>query len=456
MGRLWASSARIATIVLALLLRWPRLSYGIDPDESALVAAPDFWGIVFDQESSRNPPLHRLFDLWFTPVAAIEHGRWFSLLSSLLTTALAFELGLTLEGIAGGVAAALFIAVNPALVEHAALYRAYAPWLAVATWHVLAAVKLLSGNSRGTLWAVQFSISALLLPWLHYVSLPLLALEALGFALFKSHRRYLWLLVPALFAAVPLPRLMLSGNSGPVEDSSTFSWFLWTLGFRADRRITPLIVIAAVIGFRKLLPVERLLWLAGLASAALIAALDLVLLVRPPAVHWLMPTLGIALALLPFRKALHWSLRAVSAAAVIGLLVSGFAEARRGGGCTRQGPKAVARVLDLLARSRAERPIYVQQVWLGVLSLYLTGERFASVAHQDPAGDVLSVDGLPFVPLESRTRAPIEGLVLTFPCAGALPRPDGCSWLRETPDYGIMDCHAAHFPNRSPEGALVK
>lgn len=455
MGRLWASSARIATIVLALLLRWPRLSYGIDPDESALVAAPNFWGIVFDQESSRNPPLHRLFDLWFTPVAAIEHGRWFSLLASLLTTALAFELGLTLEGIAGGVAAALFIAVNPALVEHAALYRAYAPWLAVAMWHVLAAVKLLSGNARGRLWAVQFSISALLLPWLHYVSLPLLALEALGFALFKSHRRYLWLLLPALFAAVPLPRLILSGTSGPIEDSSTFSSFLWALGFRG-RKLTFVVVVAALTGFRRLQSIERLLWLAGFASAALIAGLDLVLLVRPPAVHWLMPTLGIALALLPLRNTLHWSLRAVSAAAVIGLLVSGFAESRRGGRCTQQGPPAVAGALELLARSRAERPIYVQQVWLGVLSLYLTGKRFASAAHQEPVGDVLRVEGIPFVPLESRTSGPIDGLVLTFPCAGELPRPDGCSWLRETADYGIMDCHGAHFPNRSPEGALIK
>ncbi len=192
---------------LGLWLRLPGLWTGYAPDELANIIGTGVWGQVAAPESGVNPPLLRLLtNPWFDEWIAPQVGRFISLCCSVATIPATFALALrTSRSDLGALLAAALIAVAPPMVLLGTRFRAYAAFAFVATLHLSSLTAFIDAGRQRAATAV----TAVLLVWLHYVAIPVIAVAVcLGAVL---GRRDLWrLYLPAALTIAPMGLLVLS------------------------------------------------------------------------------------------------------------------------------------------------------------------------------------------------------------------------------------------------------
>jgi hypothetical protein len=209
-----AAALLLVGAVAAVIFLWlPGRDRGPQGDEVTLVQPGTIGQIFHDAEGAANPPLQRILVNQLAPEdATVQWGRYLSFACALVALALAFLVGqrASAGSVLGGALAVALVAVNPAVVEHATLFRSYALWLPVALWHVLAMMDLVEKDAPPRRAYLGAALSAALLPWLHYASVPILALEAVALLAFARHRwRRLSVLAGAALLSLPLLALVL-------------------------------------------------------------------------------------------------------------------------------------------------------------------------------------------------------------------------------------------------------
>lgn len=223
----WAALAAI--VALAWALRAPLLDLGYTSDEvGTLTSLRSFRAILDHPETGVNPPLWRAmfnlpFEAWDTP----WWGRRFAFGCSIGAVVAAFVVG---RRAAGGVAlagllAAAFVATDPWLVRYAALFRIYGWWSLTVLVHlgVMGRTLEVEGRARWA-WGAAAVVTAMLLPWIHYASVPLLLAFGLTILLGIPGRRA-WILayVPAAIGVLPLvPYVLYEEGNRVSPDTEPF------------------------------------------------------------------------------------------------------------------------------------------------------------------------------------------------------------------------------------------
>ncbi len=215
------ASTRLGVALVLLLgavgiwLRLPGFQLGILSDELANIQPGSFGAILWDAESGVNPPLLRLLvNLTGPEPQTLWRGRMLALLCSLLTMVGAWRLGrLAGQGMWGGLTAVALWAFHPVAVQYATIFRSYGLWGCVLTWHLLGVAMAVRAEKAGIRrrWTVIAVATGIVLPWIHYFSVPvLLGVGASLFLWFPAERRRLFLVYPAAaLGLAPMYRLML-------------------------------------------------------------------------------------------------------------------------------------------------------------------------------------------------------------------------------------------------------
>lgn len=208
-GRVVTAGVVAALIAFAAVLRLEGLERGYTSDELANVMVGDAWAVLTDVEAGVNPPLLRvLFNAPFDDFDTPWWGRRFSLGMSLAAVALAWAVARDASrgAWAPGLLAAGLLAVHPMAVQNASIYRIYAWWTATVLLHVWAMGRALDAppgpGRRG--WTAAATAAAVLLPWIHYLSVPVLIGFGGAVALGMPDRRR-WVGVYAVAAVGILP-----------------------------------------------------------------------------------------------------------------------------------------------------------------------------------------------------------------------------------------------------------
>lgn len=205
----------LCVVALAAWVRISGFDRGWSSDELANVMLGGAWQIYADPEAGVNPPLLRmLFNAPFVDADTPRYGRWFSYGWSLVAVALAFVAGKDAArgSLVAATVAALMVALHPMAITYATIYRIYSWWMATTLWHIVAMGRWIDAEpGRGRVWAVQAVGTAMLLPWIHYFSVPLLLVEGLVILLaFPGKRRWILALVPAALSISPMIAVVLN------------------------------------------------------------------------------------------------------------------------------------------------------------------------------------------------------------------------------------------------------
>ncbi len=336
----WAAHASKAMAVVALALvivaavawRVPWMDLPYTSDEVGTVStAGSWWAVVGSQESGVNPPLLRLLNLVTTPWDTPWWGRRLAFVSSVASVIVGAWVGWRTGGRTWGlflaVAVAALLAVHPQTVRYGTLFRAYAPWS-------LTCLLLLGGlgaavgddaRRRPVAWACA-GLAAGVLPWWHYLSVPVLLGMAVGLAAGRDTRRAAIVPVVGLVSITPMLPFMI-GHTGrrvaPHEPLEETLRKLTSLGLEPpwwvrEAVLDPwgrttglwlplgdvmggLFVVAAVgalVGWGRLSAIGRASWggLIGLGVAILVVGR--VQYVRPSTIVMVVTLLGPALAAL--------------------------------------------------------------------------------------------------------------------------------------------------------------
>lgn len=318
-----------ALVVLAAVLRWPLLELGYDADEVGTVTNAGFRAILDNPETGVNPPLWRwLWCLPFSPWDAPWWGRRFSFVCSLLAVGLGGIAGRRASGSwLGGLLAAMLLTAHPWSVRNGGMFRIYAWWTAVALGHLLALGAALGSAGRARVaWLGLAGALAVLLPWIHYFSVPwLLALGVGLLVAFPGQRRWVLLYVPAALGTLPLlPYVLTEEGRRVAPDREPLQHVLvkmasldlqppaelYAVVGRALQALTGTwppsghfmvaltlgVLGVGLLGARWLAPVPRLWVLAHAGALVTVAVLSQVQYVRPPTLGLLVAVAGPALA----------------------------------------------------------------------------------------------------------------------------------------------------------------
>lgn len=320
------SPALLAVTALTLVglgLRVAMFGTGWAPDELELLYNNRFWYIPTDAESGVNPPLLRFLVNMLVPDAWVLHaGRAISIVLSTLTIPAMYVLGRRLDdsAIAGLVAAAI-VTLHPRAWEMGAQFRAYAAFCFVLTLHADALIRWVRLPSDRVAER-QLIVTAMILPWLHYFSIPLFAALAGLHLLVPGARGLWWRYVPAAVGILPMAPVVLGVTEARVGVPGSWShalavifsttlevhgsWSSSSGGGDAPHWVMAAGLWAPVAAHVMALPWlergRRTLTLGVLASVAAVAALLPVQYPRSPIslyfLMWLAPLLG-GLASLP-------------------------------------------------------------------------------------------------------------------------------------------------------------
>jgi len=172
-----ASGWLVAVVLWGAWLRWPGMAVGFSPDEIGTVMSGSAWAILTDPEAGVNPPLWRLItNVPWSDAQAPWVGRTLAFASSLAAIVLAGLVGFRAGGkrLVGLVFASTWVAAHPMAVTYASVHRIYSLWMATMLLHVLClGLALDEGEARGR-WGTLAWATAVLLPWIHYMSVPVL------------------------------------------------------------------------------------------------------------------------------------------------------------------------------------------------------------------------------------------------------------------------------------------
>lgn len=471
-------------LLLGGWLRGSVLGRALDSDEMANVMPFSAWQILTDEEAGVNPPLLRLlFNVPFHESVAPYAGRWFSLLCSVAAIGLAYLVGRDAGGRSrgAGFAAALLFAVHPLAVSYASSFRIYAWWTATALLHVLAVGRALEGGADERRWERVAIGTAVLLPWIHYVSVPWLLLVGVGLSASSPGRRGWWLrylpaavgilpMVPAVLfqesrrvAPGELPEAVLVkvlglGWSAPLALADVAAWVwaaLGLTGFRWNAAVALLVVVAfAVHGlrWRSLTPTLRVVWWGGVGLAVSVYALAHVQWVRDPTILMMLVFAAPALGALP-------TLAQGAAARTLGWLVLGYVVLgqapdalrwhlhRAGPTLAAEGVRRLASQWRLWDEARAGRALRVHPPhYLPTLYYYQTGEHF-SRAPVEPAcglyGACYVRDGVVVAALsELGDGGRYDALVVSVEARPEAGFGSACVVLHDEPGLVVWDCAA--------------
>ena len=263
------------SLAVAVYLRHLGLSADYQSDEIALLFYGSTSYLFEDPMMGINPPFLRVvFSALFEPIQALHYGRLFSLSCSIVAVGFAWHIGHHFFRLRGAVLAALTVAILPEAVQTGALFRSYAPWLAVACWHVWCILQVAGDTSKSRVSGagIQLAISGVLLVQLHFFSTVLLFFLGLGFLSTVRSRRLFFAYLPAMLSFLPfLPsiveaqQLWIHPGQGhifqPIEQ-------VIGLGFGGPGTLVVLFVtLGHVICFRQLPDAQRVLLAATVGAA---------------------------------------------------------------------------------------------------------------------------------------------------------------------------------------------
>lgn len=214
-------------MMLGLMLRLPGLERGATSDELANIMQGTAAQIFADPEAGVNPPLLRML---FNPVLGdhetLRAGRWFSLVWSTAAVGLAGWVGFLAAGRrwGGAVLAAAMLAFHPIAVKYGTIYRVYGWWSGVMLLHVgsLSSAMEAKGKDKYA-WGAFALLSACLLPWIHYFTVPIF----LGFGvllLLQKRSRWLWVYGASALSISPMIPFVLHSPERRVSAGDT----LWS------------------------------------------------------------------------------------------------------------------------------------------------------------------------------------------------------------------------------------
>lgn len=199
------TSAGVAlAVALALALRVPELGHGVDGDEVANLAPGGFLWQIHDAESLVNPPLIRWVIALCSGPDPLAAARRVSMIANVTGVALGAGLARAIGGRwwCAWIAGAL-LAINPQMVQSSVTARSYGLWVGLLSLHAVALATWAAAPSRRA--SVAVACTALVLPWVHYVSVPwLLGVGLVGAVTLPGRRQLPLLYLPAAVGFVPL------------------------------------------------------------------------------------------------------------------------------------------------------------------------------------------------------------------------------------------------------------
>jgi hypothetical protein len=339
---LWAVMVAVGVAAVAARVGW--LGFGFTSDEVANVPPAGLAEVWSDPETAVNPPLMRALMLFGSEAQAPWVGRSVSMVGGVLASALAVRAGAASGSLVGGILAGALLAVHPIACQVSAEARAYALWTLLVLGYGLAVGRLAEARAAG--WGVWLAAiaSAVLMPWNHYLSVPMVGAGMVVGALAPDRRAALPGLI-GLLSATPLASWVLAGSSRrtpAMEPMPAVMDKLLGLGLIPPRALNnpismsvksltgsvpfwPVVMTASVIGLLVMagLAWRRLVWSQRVCLAQAVALLGAVAAVatfqhvRPPVtaafVAALAPALGGLVAAAPR-----------AARAPVGLVVGGW------------------------------------------------------------------------------------------------------------------------------------
>lgn len=220
-ARLVGVAAAWAGLALAmgagLAWRWSWWDLPPTSDEVGnLTMARGWLELMGEQESGVNPPLLRAVNLWTAPSDTIRWGRWASMVASVAAIPAGFAVAWSASRRSWlapywAVAAASWMACHPWVARYGTLYRSYALWSLTSLVLVYALGRMGGAGARRS-WAVVGAIAAVLLPWWHYLGVPVLIGVATALLLTPGERWRAWVPVAGLAGIAPMAPAVLSAT----------------------------------------------------------------------------------------------------------------------------------------------------------------------------------------------------------------------------------------------------
>lgn len=212
-GSPWPAALASLLVLIAAVPRWIAFQRGYIADEIGWVRDGGWAELYFDGETAVNPPLLRvLINVGFETDVVPDVGRAVSLVASCLAVAVVFSAARRAGrgDLAIASVAAALVALSPLAVAQAGWFRSYGVLQLVMAWHVWSLVAVADGEGRRG--EVHLALSALLLPQLHYFTVPMLLLEGLALAVVAGPR-VLAAYVPATLGFLPLAARILADGA---------------------------------------------------------------------------------------------------------------------------------------------------------------------------------------------------------------------------------------------------
>lgn len=419
----------------ALVLRVLALGHGYQSDEISLLRSPSsLWN---DTENGINPPLHRLIvQAWLSDEPALRFGRALSFVCGVGALWFSYQIGRSIGGnhVSGAMALAL-AAFTDVVIEHAALTRVYSVWFLVATWHVYAALRWLAAPDERRC-AVELAVSAALLPHLHYLSIPILAIE--GIVLSLVSRR--WTLVakcwtPAMVATIPLVLLMLRAPApgqpsvGGGEAWQRTSLQVLGLGSSHGQALVVGLLVFAAFRWKRLDAFQHYASICLLGAVGVVIGVGAFRLVRPPAAHMVLPYACAAMAGLPRALQGIWRIT-LQVVLTVGLLFPRAEEAMFRRNVTEwDGIEAFANTWRSREGERPESVLIVPSHMGSVLELYLTGQVTSTQRFEHAGTTFLGGDG-----------SSAKGADIAVIFGERVPDVPGCEKESSGPRFQVLSC----------------
>jgi hypothetical protein len=237
---------------------WPA---GPTSDETSILQPVSDFGlraIVDSPEAATNPPLFRsMFSLLDEPVRMYRWGQILNGMCGLLAPIIVFfaaRRAASRDTVAGAIAGAVVV-LNPTLAVESLSFRVYGLLAFVAAAR-MACLCVLAENPKFEFRrpaSILFLMLTVLLPWLHYSSIPLLCLEALALALLlPDHRRLLIAHVASAVLAFPTVLLLLKWRAilpppPPSGNLLSNALPLWLAGYSDPGSLTILMSFAFIL-----------------------------------------------------------------------------------------------------------------------------------------------------------------------------------------------------------------
>lgn len=321
----WIAVGLLVAAAIAWRLPYLALPYTSDEIGTTTIAA-SLWSILASQETGVNPPLLRALNLVASPWDTPWWGRRLALACSVLAVPTGFVAGRRAAGDGGvalfaGVCVAALLAVHPWCVRYGALYRAYAPFSLTLLALLAVLPSVVEGRRRA--WPLA-ALAAVLLPWWHYLGVPVLVGLVAALVASPDSRRAAWVPVVGLAGVLPLAPFVWSHEGRrvapgePLEETlrkltslgmQPPDWFretVWDTVGRATDWYPPLgevmatpFVLAlpvALLGWRRLPVGARAAWGGLVALGVSVLVIGRVQYVRPSTIVMVTTLLGPALA----------------------------------------------------------------------------------------------------------------------------------------------------------------